>query len=268
MNDHSPASGFSCLVAIAAALVVLSACAPPPKIDPDAGVLPGGPYSIEVDPAFGMYNIPIDKVIRVTFSDHLDSRKFDQGMFNLYSGPLSLWVMSFYDPVRRQLVAWPSKSMRKRMAWVLAINEGLVGVGGQPVAPAVLTRFRTGDFATEESPYTVQSFSDDIMPIFEKSCVSCHGGRSTDALAGLGLDSIQAIHETAVGRESQGWPGWELIAPSNPGGSYLLYKIIGDERIAGMRMPRTQDLNESNSPLPLAEQKALADWIASGVTFY
>ncbi len=268
MNDYSPASGYFCLAAIAAALLGISACAPPPKNDPDAGVPPGGPQSIDVDPAFGMYNIPIDKIIRVTFSDHLDSRQFDQSMFDLYSGSLSLWVMSFYDPVRRQLVAWPSKSMRKRMAWVLAINEGLVGIDGEPVAPAVLTRFRTGDLATEESPYAVQSFSDDILPIFERSCASCHGGRSTDALAGLRLDSIQAIHETAVGRESQGWPGWDLIAPSSPGGSYLLYKIIGDKRIAGMRMPRTLDLNESSSPLPLAEQKALSDWIASGVTFY
>ncbi len=251
-----------------AATALWLGCAPPPEVDPDAGVPPGGPHVVEVDPPRGTFSVPLDKVIRITFSDHLDSRSVSRSHFKLFSGPVSLFISTYYDPVRHQLVVWASKSMRKRVAWVLTMEEGVLGMDDAPVVPASITRFRTGEKESGEKPYASPSFENDILPIFKKHCVSCHGEQAGPPLAGLRLDSDTAIIETAIGVNADGWPESYRIAPTRPGESYILYKVIGDERTAGMRMPRTHDLNESAPMISMSEQEALSDWIAAGASFY
>ncbi|MCP4601289.1 MAG: hypothetical protein GY847_12325 [Proteobacteria bacterium] len=268
MRRCSSARGFTRLAAIAAVLVGWMNCAPPPEVAPDAGIPPGGPYPLTVDPPRGSDDVFIDKVIRITFSDHLDSRSFRQSRFNLSSGPLGLWVRFYYDPVRENLVVWPSKSMRGDVTWVLTIDEGIAGLDGKLVIPRELARFRTGKEKGDNNPYDPPSFTYKVAPIFEKHCNFCHGGRAEESLAGLRLDSKEAIGETAIGVESQGWPGFNRVTSSSPGQSYLLFKIIGDKRISGMRMPRSKNMDQPGPLLPRSDQETLADWIASGASFF
>ncbi len=268
MFFHSPAGASTCLAAIVAATALWLGCAPPEEVAPDAGIEPGGPFVTAVDPPRGSFNVPVDKVIRVTFSDHLDSHSVARSNFKLFSGPINLWISTYYDPVRRQLVVWASKAMRKRVAWVLAMEEGVLGMDAVPIVPGSVTRFRTGNAESDEKPYNTPSFKEEILPIFKKHCASCHGEWAGQQLAGLRLDSDTGIIETAVGVHADGWPEWYRIAPSRPGESYILYKLIGDEHAEGMRMPRTQDLNESAPMLSMSELEALSDWIAAGASFY
>lgn len=252
--------------ALTATSAVLMGCSSAEGEAADASVEYNGPRWVSVDPENGAENVPTDKVIRVTFDDHLDGRNLDQNKLDLQSGPTSLWLMFFYDPVRYQLVVWPSSLMYKKATWVLSAEADLAGLDGEIVEPGEIVSFRTGEGAGDNQPFVKRSFENEILPIFKDKCGSCHGGSAT-ALVGLRLDYAEGIGNTAVGVGSEGWPGWKRIAPASPGASYLLYKVIGDRRIAGMRMPRAWG-DEQPPPLGQAEKEAISDWIAAGAQLF
>jgi hypothetical protein len=238
-------------------------CPPPPADDPDAARL--GPSPMSVVPESGATDVPIDAVIRVEFDDHVDGHSISQARFDLYSGTVDLWVMASYDPVRGELRVWPSAQMRKRALWLLELKQGLTGLGGELVPPGKVTEFETGEQATGEDPYPLRNWETHVAPIFESRCVSCHGGASP--LAGLRLDTREGISQTLLGAESDGWDGWRRAIPARPGQSYLLYKLIGDPRIAGEPMPRGLD-GEETAPLAESDRRAVSDWISSGAPFF
>jgi hypothetical protein len=149
---------------------------------------------------------------------------------------------------------------------VFTLNKGLTDTAGIPVTPGVVTSFRTGDDLIYETPYHVRSYKEDIAPIFEIHCTSCHGGE--EPIAGLRLDSEDAIATTAVSRPSNGRPSWNLVTPTQPGLSYLLYKLIDDGSTPGMMMPRSLDDNDLPAPLSNEEKEALVDWITTGAVFF
>ena len=109
------------------------------------------------------------------------------------------------------------------------------------------------------------TYEQHIAPIFDARCSGCHGA---DGIADLRLDSAEGVAGTALGIPSTGWPEWNRITTSRPGESYLLYKIIGDERISGLPMPRSWDEHDPAPPLTADEQEAISDWIASGTAFF
>lgn len=253
--------------ALVAALVVLawpSGCAPPAEEDPDAAV-PPGPHPIGAEPEIGAEGVPIDKVIRIEFSDHIDGKSVTRERFKLYSGPISLWVMAFYDPVRGRLSVWPSGSMWKNATWVLELNPGLTGLDGLLVEPVVVTEFRTGEAGGDNQPFPFLNYEEHVKPIFDARCASCH---DDGGMAGLSLSSAESTAATALGVPSSGWPEWNRITSSRPGESYLIYKIIGDDRISGAPMPRSWDEAEPAPALTPGEQETISDWIASGAAFF
>ncbi len=251
--------------ALAPALVVAFGCAPPAEPDPDAA--PDGPVPVGVDPEDGATGVFIDKVIRVRLSDHLDERSLTAGRLDLTSGTLSYWLMSYYDPVRGELVVWPSSRLRKFTTWIFSIGEGLTGLDGGEVPAARVTTFRTGDQAGDDHPFEVLNYQDHLKPIFDAACASCHGGPG-QPIAGLDLGDAGGVTETLLGAPADGWPGWKRAAAGRPGQSYVLYKLIGDGRIMGSRMPRSLEGDGTAAPLPIAEQRAVADWIAGGAPFF
>lgn len=90
-----------------------------------------------------------------------------------------------------------------------------------------------GDLIGPGPPDTTASFSRDIQPIFDRSC-SCHLGGG----APLGLDlSAGKSYNNLVNVPSAELPSLDRVEPNDPDTSYLVWKIEGDPRISGVRMP-------------------------------
>ncbi len=93
------ASAAALLVAI---VVSSSGCAPDQWVD---STQDAGPVVLQTDPYLGEENVLVDKVIRVTFDEHLDGYELKNNRVLLKSGSTNLWMMTYYDPVDRRLVA-------------------------------------------------------------------------------------------------------------------------------------------------------------------
>ena len=249
------------VVLVAFSASISKCCAPPLEVDPDAAP-PPGPYPVSADPVEGEAGVFIDKVLRTEFSDHIDGHGIERSVFRLGSGPVSMWVMFYYDPVRKKLVVWPSSLLRKNAVWVFELKEGLTGLEGNPVEPGIVTSFRTGAETGDDMPFPWLYYDGDVAPIFNSRCASCHGGALP--MAGLSLEDVDDVRQTAVNVPADGWSGWDRIVPSRPGESYLIYKIIGDRRISGKQMPRILMDGEQAQPLSQQEMETISDWIASG----
>jgi mono/diheme cytochrome c family protein len=90
------------------------------------------------------------------------------------------------------------------------------------------------------------AFFEQIAPIFERRCFSCHNDR--DRKGGLSLESAEAL--------GKGGDSGEVVWAGDPESSYLLELIVPvDGRAA---MPKNAD------PLTAAEIEAVRRWIASG----
>jgi mono/diheme cytochrome c family protein len=86
------------------------------------------------------------------------------------------------------------------------------------------------------------SFAGDVLPIFERRCVKCHGGDKTEE--GLVLKS----HADAL---AGSWNG-PVIEPGSAEGSFLVEQIVSGE------MPK-----KGPRLLP-SEIRAISDWIDAG----
>ncbi len=145
----------------------------------------------------------------------------------------------------------------------------------------------------------------DVQPIFLTSCgVGGHCHNATDQNPtgdfppmGMLLTTAEGIRNTAIGRASEEMnrgassaplaPGrrfgenMPIIDPGNPGGSYLIYKLLAhgpatspaisdDEaalllwRIAGQAMPPSVIDGKQKPPLALEQAETISKWIAQG----
>ena len=100
-------------------------------------------------------------------------------------------------------------------------------------------------------------YSNDIQPIFNNRCSNCHVKSGGNPEAGLDLDP-GASWDALVNVPSQEQLGRLLVVPGQPLDSVLFEKINCTTPNAGMRMPR------GRTPLPLAEQALIFDWIMLG----
>jgi hypothetical protein len=256
----APEVGRALRVALLAAFTPLWSCAPPAAA-PDASV-PDGPTITSVEPADGASDVATNPILRVGVSDHLDDWTVDSGAFKLSSGPLSYWLLAYYDPVGRRVVVWPSATLREGAYWILEAREGVTGLDGGPLATGPVTGFWTGAGKGDDAPFPDLDYETDVRPIFSARCASCHGG--TGPVAGLALDTADGIVGTAVGVPSTGGDAMDRIVPGRPGRSSLVYEIIDGDTAAGPRMPRSFDADVPAVPLSLAEQQTISDWIAAG----
>jgi hypothetical protein len=106
---------------------------------------------------------------------------------------------------------------------------------GSASFPATWTGVQTGFFATV--------------------CAECHAGDA--APKGLDLAADDAW-DRLVGRPSSERPEILLVAPGDPGASYLVMKLEGASGIAGRQMPRNR------AARPAEEIETIAQWIRQG----
>jgi mono/diheme cytochrome c family protein len=112
------------------------------------------------------------------------------------------------------------------------------GMMGRSAPPLAVTPAPT---ATPGGTATV-SYRRDIQPIFDRNCVSCHGGQ-----AGLYLDSYDRL----MAGSARG----PVVVPGDPQASELVRRITGQSQPA---MPL------GRAPLSAAEIEAIVTWIAEG----
>jgi hypothetical protein len=107
---------------------------------------------------------------------------------------------------------------------------------------ALIRSFEKVESQPESTP-AVPSFSADIQPIFEQSCMICHGN-----LGGWNSTSYESVMNT--GNHAP------VIIPGDPTNSLLYQMLIGTDK-EGKLMPPTGKLSENRIQL-------IYDWIMGG----
>ncbi len=221
---------------------------------------------IKVTPSLYSTDVPIDIVLKVKFAKHLDASTIKDDVIDLHSGTFKKWTMSYYDPLKKELLVWTSKNLFEDTGWVFALKEGLKYIDGTSVDPAVLTAFTTGRRESGgQPPYSLKTFKD-VEPIFSSKCASCHNG-SDKAFGGLDFSSEHGVKNTVVNIVSSQWPDWSSIVPYKPGKSYMMFKIMDNKWSSGNQMPKDTDFSNNAKPLTFKQQRVIADWIAGGALF-
>jgi hypothetical protein len=100
----------------------------------------------------------------------------------------------------------------------------------------------SGSSNSSAAPASGVSFSKDILPLFQSTCVSCHGG----ALTSRGLD-LTSYDNVMAG--SQNGP---VIVAGKADGSLLIQLV------------KSGTMPKNGSPLTSAQIKLLVDWINAG----
>ena len=92
------------------------------------------------------------------------------------------------------------------------------------------------------------SFAEEIMPIFERSCLSCHGEPGEDGEIVVEASLDMTTYEGIMAGSEWG----SVIEPGDPGESLLL------------DMVKVGDMPEDGDPLDPAEIELIEAWIAEG----
>jgi hypothetical protein len=117
------------------------------------------------------------------------------------------------------------------------------------------TSTTTSTSTTTTTLVTPVSFSSQVQPIFNASCVGCHGASSP--AAGLNL-SAGAAYAALVGKPSTKCASYQLVQAGAPSSSYLVFKLQGSGPcFKGSQMP-------TGTPLPAAQIQLISNWILQG----
>jgi hypothetical protein len=92
------------------------------------------------------------------------------------------------------------------------------------------------------------SYQNDVVPILERSCLSCHGGVGEDGEVLIELGYDMSTYEGLMAGSDYG----PVIEPGDPDGSLFLDMIING------------DMPEDDDPLPADEIEIIRAWIAEG----
>jgi len=96
---------------------------------------------------------------------------------------------------------------------------------------------------------------DAIQSIFDKNCVTCHGGAG-DLVLQDGVSWGDIVNRTAMET-----CGGTLVVPGNPGESYLYQKLTNASPCSGSQMPRGEFFV---NPLPACVIDIIEAWISDG----
>jgi hypothetical protein len=182
----------------------------------------------------------------------------------------------------------------KRVILLLPLSIGLGAVGALSSACGGSSSGGSGDpdcfdYSSFNAGATV-SFKTQVLPIFRTSCglsTVCHGSR-TPALPGqhfygpplsegptVSDADIMLIRTGAVGANSVDEPDMQIINPTKPAESFMMYKLDGDPTTmptgvtcSMLKCVATQTcgtgMPQSGQQLPPADRNTIRSWIAQG----
>jgi len=93
------------------------------------------------------------------------------------------------------------------------------------------------------------SFAEDVMPIFERSCVKCHGGLADDG-TGVRLEEGLSLMSWETIMAGSTWGS--VVEPGDPLASYMLELLVDG------------DMPDEGPPLLPGELRVIAAWIRDG----
>jgi len=133
------------------------------------------------------------------------------------------------------------QSKKLLSAMVLPVGIALAVQGSTPDA---------GPEARDASIWThvEVSYQNDVLPILEASCISCHGGMNEEGEVVIELGYDMSTYEGVMAGSDYG----PVIEPGDPDGSLFLDMIVNG------------DMPEDGDPLPPEQIEIIRTWIAEG----
>jgi len=103
------------------------------------------------------------------------------------------------------------------------------------------------------------SFADEIQPIFNTHCISCHSDGSFASIVGVDMRLTEGqAHGSIVDQPSSQNSSFTLIAPGDSDSSLLFLKVSSNDPPVGSTMPLI------GQPLSSGDLALLRDWIDQG----
>lgn len=194
--------------------------------------------------------------IRLQFDTYLEEdRLLDYGVASLESGGLRISGRVEYEMAARTLVFRPLRDLVPDLTYRLVLRaDYLRSVTGAPLGEVELPSFVSSDEdATTESAETPRIGWEQVDAILERKCRSCHADPQ------WGLNPL--TRASLVGARSEQTDA-VLVAPYDPGDSYLMHKILPDYPLR--RFTIQPPPWSRADPLTTSERRAIEVWIRNG----
>jgi hypothetical protein len=116
------------------------------------------------------------------------------------------------------------------------------------------------------------SFKNDVLPVFVQSCTftSCHGSMTANNGVYLGEHMGATSSATVIAnlmKPTQDLVTMPFITPGNPGESFLMHKMDGDQCTLDMKCTNgtcQTSMPQGDPILPVANRDIVRRWIAQG----
>ena len=221
-------------------------------------------------------DVPRNMKVKLTFNQPLDPGSLSDTEITLESGGLTIGGKKKYDLMSRTLTFEPQANLRSNLWYQFILKKAPFSImGTSPAQDEITITFKTGDHMSDDDPPAppIVDFETGIYPVLSSSNCRCHG--RIHPMMGIQFVYPEAgeFLEGAVATESREWSTWKIIDPGRPEKSYLMYKLLGDDRlglptITGERMPpkgleddeRYGDLRQ----VPIETIETIGTWINQG----
>jgi hypothetical protein len=209
----------------------------------------------------GQTGVPRNASIQVTFNQPLDPASLSDARMSLTSGALSTAANVRYDALSRTLIYDPRWDLRAELWYTFTIEAFPLSIMGTSYrGEDVEIRFRTGTDTVPETTRPAVTFEEDVWPIL--SGCFCHDEETRFMDYVIVYPTPDEFLEHSVSTASREWNDWLVVDPGHHESSYLLYKLLGDERLG---MPTIMgEVMPPGAPLPVEDLETVRDWIEQG----
>jgi len=216
----------------------------------------------------GQEDVPRDTRVELVFNQPLDPATLAGAELKLESGGLTVGGKRDYDLLARKVVFTPPGNLRRNLWYRFKLTKAPLSImGTRAEENEISILFKTGEQTGTPRPPSPAAvdFAGELFPLFASSCGACHGPFNPMMGARFAYDTPEEFLAGAVATGSKEWKGWRIVDPGRHETSYLMYKLLGDDRlglptVTGATMPPPPD----NDPLPLEAIEKVRDWIEQG----
>jgi hypothetical protein len=213
-----------------------------------------------------MEDVVRDINVTFKFNQPLDPDSIPETQISITSGKLTISGKKKYNLLTRTLTFIPDSILRENLWYKLIMKKPPLSLrGGYLKENQIEILFKTGvrfsDTQTQNPPQV--DFSNEIFPIFQSGC-SCHSTPNPSMGLKLIFETPFEFLSEGVNTNSREWKGWKVIEPGRHERSYLLYKLLGNEKLGiealtGSKMPPFE-----GEEISLESLEKIHDWIEQG----